>query len=355
MGTAASRADEGRGARSVRALIVVVTLRGGLALGVAPRAWRSGGGRRQTLRHAADGDKGMLKIAFQGEHGAYSEEAAYQHFGASIETLPLPSFEAVFSAVESGLASYGMLPMENSQAGSINKSHDLLLEYDLRVHGETTLRVRHALMALPAEAGKETVPLTTVRSHPQALAQCERYILANALQIEAGADTAGSAREIADGQIRGVGAICSVLAASRYGLEVVAYGIEDYEYNFTRFFVLGKGDAATPTKIPKTSVAFAVVDKPGALCAALDEFGKRKVNLIKLESRPRRRTVAPGFNYVFFADFEGSLTDEPCSEAIMGLLGSCAFVKLLGSFEAAPPAASSLSEGATLDPTLMQI
>ncbi|KAJ8600738.1 hypothetical protein CTAYLR_003916 [Chrysophaeum taylorii] len=298
-------------------------------------------------------------IAFQGEFGAYSEEAAYQHFGSSITTLPCKSFQDVFNAVDAGEAAYGMLPMENSNAGSINKSYDLLMEYDLRVHGETTLRVKHSLLALPNDDGSPVI-VDRVRSHPQALAQCEKYLTAQGLAIEAGSDTAGSAREIAQNKLHGVGAICSKLAAERYGLDVLATGIEDNKFNFTRFFCLGKGVNPNPIATAKTSIIFAVSDKPGSLVAALEEFGRRTVNIIKLESRPRRRTISPGFNYIFYLDFQGHHADPPCAAALMRLLESCAFVKLLGSYEAAPQPrdlfnAEAAIETPTLDPALMQI
>ena len=302
-------------------------------------------------------------VAFQGEPGAYSEEAAYQHFGPGVKTLPCKSFNDVFDAVESGTAMYGMLPMENSQAGSINKSYDLLMEYDLRIHGETVLRVHHCLLALPPidDDLKNGIKLpSVVRSHPQALAQCEGYILANNLAIEAGSDTAGSAREIAERQLRGVGAICSKLAAEKYGLDILASKIEDNKFNFTRFFILGKGQPIPEIASPKTSVVFAVSNKPGSLVAALQEFGQREVNLIKLESRPRRKTAALGFQYIFYLDFEGHHSDSQCAAALMGLLEECAFVKLLGSYEAAPPIRDIFEKNGNnddkvLDPALMQI
>ena len=302
-------------------------------------------------RHGASVEK---PVAFQGEHGAYSEEACFQHFGDGVTTMPCASFEDLFAAVESGEAAYGVLPMENSQAGSINKAYDLLMDFDLRVHGETILRVQHSLLALPR--GPDDPPAQRVRSHPQALAQCERYISANGLVIEAGSDTAGSAKEIAASGDLAVAAICSKFAAARYGLEVLALGIEDYKFNFTRFFIIAKGDAEAAAHRPKTTVIFAVSDKPGALCAALEEFSKRSVNLVKLESRPRRRTAMPGFNYIFYLDFEGHHTDEPCRDAIVGLLSSCAFVKLLGSYDAAPPVVDQLADNSVVnDPSLMQI
>ncbi|KAH8065542.1 arogenate dehydratase [Aureococcus anophagefferens] len=222
--------------------------------------------------------------------------------------------------------------MENSQAGSINKAYDLLMDFDLRVHGETILRVQHSLLAA---AGPDDPPGGPRRSHPQALAQCERYISANGLTIEAGSDTAGSAKEIAaDGELE-VAAICSKFAAARYGLEVLALGIEDYKFNFTRFFILARATRRRPHD-PKTSVIFAVGDKPGASALGA-EFSKRNVNLVKLESRPRRRTAMPGFNYIFYLDFEGHHTDEPCRDAIVGLLE----LRRQASVLDAPPSSSS--------------
>jgi len=197
-----------------------------------------------------------------------------------------------------------------------------------------------------------------VRSHPQALAQCERYLIANGLNIEAGADTAGSAREIAAQKRLGVAAICSKLAAKRYGLEILATGIEDNKFNFTRFFILGKGVNDLKIPKPKTSIVFAVSDKPGSLVAALQEFGTRNINIIKLESRPRRRTVAPGFNYLFYLDFEGHHSDPPAAAALMALLESCAFLKLLGTYDSAPTIREIVDDtdsDVVLDPALMQI
>ena len=337
---------------------MVLSLQLGRPQKTVVRRQRRGLSMMMMSSEALTAEKKVL-VAFQGEPGAYSEEAAYQHFG-EVDTLPCKSFDDVFAAVETGAASYGMLPMENSQAGSINKSYDLLMEYDLRVHGETVLRVHHSLLALTETESEKS--LKKVRSHPQALAQCEGYLERHGLAIEAGSDTAGSAREISEGKLLGVGAICSRLAAEKYaGLKVLATKIEDNKFNFTRFFVLGKGQ--TLQKIPdsKTSVVFAVSDKPGSLVKALLEFGRRNVNIIKLESRPRRSHANLGFQYIFYLDFQGHHADPNCSAALMGLLEECAFVKLLGSYEAAPPirflydSDTNKDGGVNLDPALMQI
>jgi prephenate dehydratase len=269
----------------------------------------------------------MTRVAFQGEHGAYSEEATRQHFGAAVETLPCEAFEHIFSAVDRDEADFGTVPVENSLAGSINKSYDLLLEHDLKIHGEVVLRVRHCLLSLPGQAEQ----ITQVRSHPQALAQCEGYLNRHGYKAIPWYDTAGSAKELAANPEPGVGVIASKLAAQTYGLEIVQEGIEDLSYNYTRFFIVGKGEAAR-CEPAKTSLIFATPHSPGALYGCLGEFATRSINLAKLESRPRRNRP---WHYVFYLDFEGHWQDEACSQAILGLLNRAAFVKLLGSF---PPA-----------------
>lgn len=269
----------------------------------------------------------MTTVAFQGESGAYSEEAIIQHFGEDVKTLPCHAFEHIFDAVEAGQADYGFLPVENSTAGSINKSYDLLLEHDLKVHAEVLLRVRHCLLAVPGKSAA----IREVRSHPQALAQCEGYLNRNGLVAVPWYDTAGSAKDLAAEPAEGVGAIASELAAKHYGLEVAQAGIEDSQQNFTRFFVLGKGDAEVSVPC-KTSLVFAVPNTAGSLFNALGEFAARNINLTRLESRPRRNRP---WQYVFYVDFDGHWQDPKAGEALVHLLSRVVFVKLLGSYPAA--------------------
>jgi prephenate dehydratase len=286
----------------------------------------------------------MTIVAFQGEPGAYSEEAAYQHFGEAIQTLPCHAFEHIFEAIEQGRADFGVVPVENSTAGSINKSYDLLLEHDLKVHGEILLRVRHHLLALPGQAAK----ITQVRSHPQALAQCEGFMNRQGYTAAPWYDTAGSAKDLAANPEEGIGVIASQLAARIYGLEIVAAGIEDMQHNYTRFFVIGKGDAAR-TGRSKTSLVFAVPNTPGSLYGALEEFARRQINLTKLESRPRRNRP---WQYVFYVDFDGHWADDHVGEALVYLLNRAVFVKLLGSYPAAPPLENGVT---TAQAQLLQI
>ena len=268
-------------------------------------------------------------VAFQGEHGAFSEEACRLHFGAEVQTLPCRTFEDIFAAVDEGRADYGTVPVENSTAGSINKSFDLLLDHDLKLHGEVMLRVHHNLLTVPGNAGT----ITQVRSHPQALAQCESYLNRHKYAAVPWYDTAGSAKDLAAEQAPGVGVIASKLAAQVYGLEIVDEHIEDMPNNYTRFFVVGRGDPP-PAANCKTTLVFAVPNTPGSLYQALGEFANRDVNLTKLESRPRRNRP---WQYVFYLDLDGHWQDPAISAAVVSLLNRAAFVKLLGSYPAAQP------------------
>ncbi len=283
-----------------------------------------------------------IMVAFQGEHGAYSEEAVHQYFGNDVQTLPCRAFEDIFAAVEAGRATHGAVPVENSRAGSINKAYDLLLEHDLKVWGEILLRVRHNLMATP---GMTLDDVTTVRSHPQALAQCERYLNRQGWQAETAYDTAGSAKDLAEASEPGVAVIASRLAAEIYGLDILASGVEDMAFNYTRFFIIRPGDPPY-TEDAKTSLVFATSHSPGALVACMNEFASRDINLTKIESRPRSGRL---WHYVFYLDFEGHWQDPGQREALVALLARATFVKLLGSYPAAPiPDVNGVAQSALL-------
>lgn len=269
-----------------------------------------------------------MYVAFQGEKGAYSEEAIYQYFGPEAESLPCPDFGAIFEAVESGQVEYGVLPVENSTAGSINKAYDLLLDHDLGIWGEIVLRVRHALLAPP---GTTLEDIHIVRSHPQALVQCEQYLGNHGWTLQPTTDTAGSARDLAASPEPGVAAIASRLAGRRYGLDEMDYGIEDQFHNYTRFFVLS--DKVPPrAQRNKTSLVFTTRHRPGALYACLTEFASRNINFTKIESRPRPNRP---WQYIFYLDFEGHWQDPSVEAALIGLLRRSSSVKLLGSYPAA--------------------
>jgi prephenate dehydratase len=268
------------------------------------------------------------RVAFQGIAGAYSEQAIRQFFGPGVEASARNTLDDIFLAVESGAVDLGMVPVENAVAGSVTRSYELLMEHDLRIHAEFILRVRHMLMAAPGTTLDE---VERVRSHPQALAQCQRYLERHGMTPEPAFDTAGAARDLAAEPEPGVAAVASSLAADLYDLEIVDQDVEDYPFNYTRFFVLA---TESPPRAPrnKTSLIFTAPHEPGALYDCMGEFAKRRINLSKIESRPRLNRP---WQYVFYLDFEGHCQDPPCEAAIMGLLRRSSFVKLLGSYPAA--------------------
>ena len=241
-----------------------------LMVAVATTAFTTSRAPSRAIRRGVALRGESAAVGFSGEAGSAGEVAAVAHFGSSARTVACRSLEEMFVAVEKKEIAFGMLPVENSLTGGLNKAFDLLLQHDLKIFGETCLR------------------------H------------------------------------------------------------EDDPTDFTRYVIVSMRDAAPPMARPKTSLAFAVIDRPGALAAALGEFGRRGINILKIESRPRRRTTGPGFFYVFFLGFEGTLSDANCAAAVKGLLDRSAFVRFLGSYDAAPPV--ELQDAAVrADPALLQI
>ncbi len=267
-----------------------------------------------------------MNIAFQGEPGAYSEAAALAYFGDGSSTRPCHAFEDVFQAVESGGCDYGMLPIENSLAGSIHRNYDLLLEHALHITGEYFLRVRHCLIALPGAALED---IRKVISHPQALAQCERYLRSRpGVASEAVYDTAGSVRIILEQGDPQVAAIASRRAAAVYGLPVLEEGIEDHPANFTRFLAVASkpGEACREAK---TSIVFTLRNTPGALYKALSVFALRDIDLCKIESRPLQ---GQPWEYLFYIDFAGHSSELTCTRALDHLREMALFLRVLGSY-----------------------
>jgi len=264
-------------------------------------------------------------VAFQGEHGAYSEQAALNHFGITVETLPCRALQKVFGVVEDGGAEMGVIPVENSLEGSINLTYDLLLESNLRIIGEIKHRITHCLVGPP---GTRLEDIKVVYSHPQALAQCSVFLDGLGIQTSPTYDTAGSVKMIKERRLPNSAAIASEHAAETYGLTVLRKGIEDYSQNFTRFFVISKHEPE-PSGRDKTTIVFGTKHAPGALHRALGELADRGINLTKIESRPVRTTP---WEYYFFVDFEGHSKDYKCAEALEALRASATFLKVLGSY-----------------------
>jgi prephenate dehydratase/chorismate mutase/prephenate dehydratase len=274
-----------------------------------------------------------VRVAFQGEPGAYSEEAVVRLLG-EVETVPFPLLSDVFAAVAGRRADLGLVPVENSHAGSINETYDLLLAHDLVITGELDLRVTHCLMALP---GQELGEIRRVFSHPQALAQCEVYLTRLGAEVVPSYDTAGSAKMIRDQRLAGCAAVASRRAAQIYELEILAEGIETNPNNYTRFLTIDRSPA--PRVGPsKTSVVFGLQNRPGTLYAALGALATRQINLTKLESRPGRERP---WEYVFYVDFDGHADDAVVREALGDLRGHTSFLRVLGSYPRSPQAATA--------------
>jgi prephenate dehydratase len=265
-----------------------------------------------------------VRAAYQGEPGAYSEAAALR-LKSDMELLPRRSFEEVFSAVREGAATHGVLPIENSVAGSIHRNYDLLLAHELPIVGEIELPVEHCLLAA---RGTTLDGIRVVHSHPQALAQCEGFLQALGVEIVATYDTAGGAKIISEQGWKDAAAIASRRAAEIFDLEILRCGIQDFEANITRFFVVGR--SPEPLGEPdKTTIVFSLPSEPGSLFKALSVFALRDVNLTKLESRP-----IPGrpWEYLFYADLAQSQHHPACARALVHLAEFARWVRTLGTY-----------------------
>jgi prephenate dehydratase len=269
----------------------------------------------------------VTRVAYQGEAGAYSERAVLALF-PDAEPMPCETIRLAFSRVTSGEADFGVVPVENSQAGSVNETYELLLRSSLvAITGEVVIRVDHALLA---PVGVRLEAVRRAYSHWQALAQCEEFLTAHRIDPVPVHDTAGGARIVAE---RGQGdeaAIASVEAGSRLGLAVLAEHVQTYPDNFTKFAAIGTRDAGLGTP-NKTSVVMAGDDRPGSLFRSLKPLADRGVNLTKLESRPRRG--AP-FEYVFYIDLDGSAEDPNVAGALEIVRQHTSMLKVLGSYPA---------------------
>ena len=268
------------------------------------------------------------KVAYQGVPGAFSETASLQ-FAPDGEALGFPTFEQAFTAALKGECGYVCLPVENSLAGSINQTYDLLTDSAMHVVGEQVVRVHHNLLVRP---GTKLAEVERVYSHPQALAQCQEFLRKHGFEAVTDFDTAGAAKLLSENGGVGKAAIASSRAAEIYGLELLVENIEDTDFNYTRFFILGSEEAPRSAGTNKTSLVLATRHRPGDLVTCLEEFPRNEINITKLESRPRRDKP---WSYLFYIDIEGHVADENVSRALTALMRKAAFVKFLGSYPAA--------------------
>ncbi len=265
-----------------------------------------------------------MKVAFQGEPGAYSEQAVFNYFG-NVETQPSESFDMVFDSVVSGECAYGLIPIENSLAGSIHQNYDLLLRHELHIVGEYLLRVQHCLIALPGVKKEE---IRKAISHPQALGQCAAYLRGLGIKPESVYDTAGSVKMLKESGARDTAAIASRRAAEIYGMQILEEGIEDNPENYTRFLAIAK-ESVQPEGEARTSIVFTLKNQPGSLFKALSVFALRDLDLTKIESRPLQ---GKPWEYLFYIDFIGSTSQETVRKALDHLSEYAVILRVLGSY-----------------------
>lgn len=280
-------------------------------------------------------------VVYQGEPGAFSEEAVIGFFGEGRERAAVPSWRAVFEAVADGSAEAGVVAIESSLAGTIRETYDLLAEFydrDVRIVGEVTVPVRLALLALP---GQSIERIDRVYSHAQALVQADAFLRSRAWEVMTTYNTAGAARMIAERHERRAAALASPRVADLYGLEILAADVQSGDENRTRFAVLARGSGGGSAPVPvapeldapdtprKTTLVFAVRNVPGSLNRCLGAFAGRGVNLSSLESRPARRAR---WEYVFWVDVDAAADEPDCAAAIDDLRAETEMVRVLGSY-----------------------
>ncbi|HLW78447.1 MAG TPA: prephenate dehydratase [Terriglobia bacterium] len=268
-------------------------------------------------------------VAFQGERGSFSEEAAYKLLGRAIRVRPCETFGAIFESAARGKSRYCLAPIENTLAGSVYENYDLLLKHDLSIVGEVSLHIVHNLIAFP---GTTLTKLRKVYSHPVALAQCGSFF-ARHPKVEKVPfyDTAGSVKMLAEQRLEGAAAIASRVAAAVYGARILSTHLEDHHENFTRFLLLAR---TVPLRLDgdKISIVFSTRNTPGSLYKCLSVFALRDIDLTKMESRPLRGRP---WEYFFYLDFLGSLKEGRCQKALAHLGEVTNFLRVLGCYKRA--------------------
>ncbi len=273
------------------------------------------------------------RVAFQGEPGAFSSQAARKLLGEDVSLVPCETFDQMFALVENGASDYCLAPIENSLFGSVYQNYDLLLKHNLRIVGETSLRIVHNLIA-PPETKLED--LRRVYSHPVALGQCLQFLAAHPeMKPVAAYDTAGSVKMLMENHEAGAAAIASAAAAEVYGARILVSGIEDDWRNFTRFLLLAReAEAGEPAAdADKTSIVFVLEHRTGSLFRAMAVFALREIDLMKIESRP---LIGHPWEYSFYLDFIGNTAEPRVKNALAHLAEFASGIKVLGCYRRAP-------------------
>jgi prephenate dehydratase len=270
-----------------------------------------------------------MSVAYAGERGSFAELAAVEYFHGREKSVSVADFDAVFEAVSRGKTEWGIVPIENSLAGSIHQNYDSFLEHKLYICGELNLRISHYLIA---NRGTQMRNVKQIYSHPQALAQCKQYLRAyRSIEQVPVSNTAVAVKKIKDERMSDAAAIGSMQACIDYRMHILAKNIEDNELNMTRFIILAKKPAhrALPAQEIKTSIVFSLVNEPGVLFKALSVFALRDIDLLKIESRP---VMSGKFEYIFYLDFAGRYDDKRQQNALNHLQEITSMYRLLGSY-----------------------
>jgi len=271
------------------------------------------------------------RVGFQGELGAFSQEAARRLLGETIKVVPFQRFEEVFRALDEGKTDAAVIPIENTLAGSVHENYDHLLRFNFRIMGETNVRIVHNLIVAPGVRFRD---LRRVYSHPVALNQCLDFFAHHpGIEKVTYYDTAGSVKMVMADNVRDAGAIASEVAAAIYGGTILRREIEDDRQNYTRFFLLNGKRRVPPAvhaaKKWKTSLVFSTPNVPGALFRAMSAFALRDLSLTKIESRPLR---GKPWEYLFYLDFIGREDDPKSQNALMHLTEISDFLRVLGTY-----------------------
>jgi prephenate dehydratase len=280
------------------------------------------GGSKEGLLPAREGD---LEVAFQGEDGSFGQEVAFNFFGKSVKTRQCDTVEEVAGLVQQGRLAHGIVPVENSQDGSIGSTYDLLLESNLMACGEAQIRTTYCL------AGNKSSTLASLKkiyAHPQALGQSQAFLRHLGCELIPTYHTLGTVKMIKEKRLSDSAIVSGEGVAFASDLKILAREIEDNRWNSTRFFLLGKQDAP-PSGSDKTSIVTLLKHEPGTLYNVIKEFADRGINLSKVETRPTRKTP---WEYHFYIDFEGHRLDSKIMEALERVGQASLFMKVLGSY-----------------------